>query len=267
MSHSPFPGMDPYLEAPDLWPDVHNNLINIFREQLAPIIAPKYRTELETQLVIAQANGDPIGAVPDITITGTDYNNVTEDDSDVAVAVVAAPQIKVKIPKPAPVRVTSIYVRRIEGAELVTVIELLSPANKRPGKNRKKYEQKRFSFLDSYDTHFVEIDLLRHGPRMLYEGKLPEIDYMAMVSRTYQRPVCDVWTIGVREKLPVIPIPLQRQDKEIPLDLGKALHTAYERARYDLRIDYRSPPVPPLEKTEAEWAKNLIIKRKSSGNS
>ena len=51
---------------------------------------------------------------------------------------------------------------------------------------------------------------------------------------------------------------MQRQDKEIPLDLGKALHTAYERARYDLRIDYRSPPVPPLKKTEAEWAKNLI---------
>ncbi len=22
----PFPGMDPYLEHPDLWPDFHNNL-------------------------------------------------------------------------------------------------------------------------------------------------------------------------------------------------------------------------------------------------
>jgi hypothetical protein len=257
MSHSPFPGMDPYLEVHDLWPDVHNNLINIFREQLTPLIAPKYRAELETQLVIAQANDDPSGAVPDITITGTDYNDVSKDDGNVAVAV-AEPQIKLKIPEPVPVRVTSIYVRRIEGAELVTVIELLSPANKHPGKNRQKYEQKRFSFLDSYYTHFVEIDLLRRDPRMLYEGKLPKTDYMAMVSRTYQRPVCDVWTIGVREKLPVIPIPLQRQDKEVHLDLGNALHTAYERARYDLRIDYRSPPVPPLEKNDAEWAKNLI---------
>jgi hypothetical protein len=250
--------MDPYLEAPDLWPDVHNRLINIFAEQLAPLIAPKYRTELETQLVIDRVNDDPIGAVSDITITGTDYNDVTEDDSDVAVAVVAAPQIKIKIPQPAPVHVTSVYVRRIEGAELVTVIELLSPANKHPGKNRQKYEQKRFSFLDSYYTNFVEIDLLRREPRMPYEGKLPKTDYMAMVSRVYQRPVCDVWTIGVREKLPVIPIPLQRQDKEVPLDLGKALHTAYERACYDLRIDYRSPPVPPLEKNDVQWANNLI---------
>ncbi|EDN67254.1 conserved hypothetical protein [Beggiatoa sp. PS] len=81
---------------------------------------------------------------------------------------------------------------------------------------------------------------------------------MVMVSRTYQRPVCDIWTIGIREQLPVIPIPLQQQDKEVPLDLGKALHTAYERARYDLRIDYSSPPVPPLEKNDVEWAQNLI---------
>ncbi|EDN67253.1 conserved hypothetical protein [Beggiatoa sp. PS] len=82
--------------------------------------------------------------------------------------------MKIKIPEPAPTRVTSIYVRRIEGTELVTVIELLSPANKHPGKNRQKYEQKRFSFLDSYYTHFVEIDLLRRDPRMLYQGELPK---------------------------------------------------------------------------------------------
>jgi hypothetical protein len=259
MSHSPFPGMDPYLEAPYLWPDVHNRLINIFAEQLAPLIAPKYRTELETQLVIAKTNDDPIGAVPDITITSTDKgDDVYENNGDVAIKV-ATPTMKIKIPEPAPTRVTSIYVRRIEGAELVTVIELLSPANKHPGKNRQKYEQKRFSFLDSYYTHFVEIDLLRRDPRMLYQGKLPKTDYLVMVSRTYQRPVCDIWTIRIREKLPVIPIPLQRQDKEVPLDLGKALHSAYERARYDLRIDYRSSPVPPLEKDDTEWAQNLVV--------
>lgn len=38
MSRSPFPGMDPYLEAPGLWPDVHTRLINIFAEQLTPLI-------------------------------------------------------------------------------------------------------------------------------------------------------------------------------------------------------------------------------------
>jgi hypothetical protein len=27
---SPFPGMDPYLEAPELWPDVHHRLISDF---------------------------------------------------------------------------------------------------------------------------------------------------------------------------------------------------------------------------------------------
>ncbi|MDM8563099.1 DUF4058 family protein, partial [Candidatus Marithioploca araucensis] len=171
---------------------------------------------------------------------------------------IAPAPLKIKIPKPAPTRVTSIYVRRIEGDELVTVIELLSPANKRLGKNRHKYMQKRFSFLDSYDVHFVEIDLLRRDPRMLYEDELPETDYIAMVSRTHQRPVCDVWPISIREPLPILPIPLQQPDKDVPLDLGKALCTAYERARYELRINYSSPAKPPLKKEDAEWAKNLI---------
>jgi hypothetical protein len=38
------------------------------------------------------------------------------------------------------------------------------------------------------------------------------------------------------------------------LDLGQALRTAYERARYDLRVDYRTPPVPPLAPAETAWA-------------
>jgi hypothetical protein len=40
MMHSPFPGMDPYLEAPSIWPDVHTTLMSIFREQLTPLLAP-----------------------------------------------------------------------------------------------------------------------------------------------------------------------------------------------------------------------------------
>jgi len=50
MQKSPFPGMDPYLEAPTIWPDVHTSLMSIFREQLTPLLAPKYLAELETQV-------------------------------------------------------------------------------------------------------------------------------------------------------------------------------------------------------------------------
>lgn len=39
---SPFPGMDPYLESPDLWPDVHLELIRDIRAALNPHVLPKY---------------------------------------------------------------------------------------------------------------------------------------------------------------------------------------------------------------------------------
>ncbi len=46
------------------------------------------------------------------------------------------------------------------GHALVTLIEIASPSNKRPGPDRRAYEAKREEILDS-DTSLVEIDLLR----------------------------------------------------------------------------------------------------------
>jgi hypothetical protein len=33
---SPFPGMDPYLESPAIWPDVHHEIISENRATLTP---------------------------------------------------------------------------------------------------------------------------------------------------------------------------------------------------------------------------------------
>jgi len=105
-------------------------------------------------------------------------------------------------------------------------------------------------------VHLVEIDFLRQGARV----GLPKTDYLAMVSRSYKRPNCDVWTIGLREPLPVLPIPLRRPDREVPLDLGKALRTAYER-----RINYNAPTTPPLKSKDATWAEKLLGKDTNQG--
>jgi Protein of unknown function (DUF4058) len=56
---------------------------------------------------------------------------------------------------------------------------------------------------------------------------------------------------------PSIPIPLLSPDPPVPLELGQALRTAYERARYDPWVDYRQPPVPPLSPADAAWAEAL----------
>jgi hypothetical protein len=44
---SPFPGLDPYLEHPSLWPDVHNRLIAALADELSQRVAPRYYVGLE----------------------------------------------------------------------------------------------------------------------------------------------------------------------------------------------------------------------------
>jgi hypothetical protein len=72
MIHSPFPGIEPYLEAPIIWPDVYTSLMSIFREQLNPLLAPKYLAELETQVVIDRTDDDLRVVLPDVSVTKPD---------------------------------------------------------------------------------------------------------------------------------------------------------------------------------------------------
>ncbi|RMF26349.1 MAG: DUF4058 family protein, partial [Chloroflexi bacterium] len=50
------------------------------------------------------------------------------------------------------------------------------------------------------------------------------------------------------------PLPLRPGDEEPLVDLNALLHALYDRAGYDLSIDYTRPPVPPLEGEDATWA-------------
>jgi hypothetical protein len=262
---SPFPGMDPYLEAPELWPDVHTRLMNVFSEQLAPLLAPGYVAELHPRMVIEQVGGPGEDEVilPDVAVVeatrsgGGGYGAMTVE------ALAPAP-VQLRVPLEVPVELISIHIRHLQDRRVVTVIELLSPVNKRPGKGREEYLEKRQEVLKS-KVHLVEIDLLRRWPRMPFQERVPAADYIIMVSRRERRPVCDVWPIWVRQQLPVIPIPLLRPDPDVVLDMGAALQTAYQRARYDLRIDYRQPPTPPLSEADAEWAAALIGRGANGG--
>ncbi|KAM3106301.1 DUF4058 family protein [Phormidesmis sp. 146-33] len=47
---NPFPGMNPYLEQPELWHQVHNRLIVAIADDLTPQIAPQYRVSIEERV-------------------------------------------------------------------------------------------------------------------------------------------------------------------------------------------------------------------------
>lgn len=63
---SPFPGMDPYLEHPDLWPEVHHGLISTVALALAPQVRPKYRVAIEKRVYRMRLDGDTFLGRPDL---------------------------------------------------------------------------------------------------------------------------------------------------------------------------------------------------------
>ena len=217
------------------------------------MFAPKYLAELEIQVMIDRVDDDPQIVLPDVSVTTPDV----PAGAPSAVAVTAPAPVQIRVPLDVPTRVVSIHIRQWENERLVAVIELLSSVNKRRGKGRDEYLEKRRTLLTS-PVHLIEIDLLRSYPHMPFDDPLPPAHYIVMVCKAGERPNSSVWPISVRQPLPTIPIPLLAPDPPVPLDMGQALRTAYARARYDLRVDYRKPPVPSLSPADAAWAEALM---------
>src|SRR5215831_3429589 len=249
---SPFPGMDPYLEAPDRWRNVHDNLATEIQAQLAPLIRPRYYADQEPRFVY-DAGVDVVTkhqALPDVSVV--EHSRPTPLTHSAA-AIVPAP-LEVLITTDLPEKLTSVVIRTVEGDTLVTAIEILSFANKRPGHAAYlTYRRKRRAILAS-TAHLLEIDLLRAGEHPPLAEPLPEAPYFIILSRAERRPVAEVWPIHLQEPLPILPVPLLPPDPDVLLDLGHALAIIYDRSGYDLRIDYtQSPPAPTLSAEDARW--------------
>jgi hypothetical protein len=147
-------------------------------------------------------------------------------------------------------------VRDRDNHQLVTVVELLSPTNKYAGPDREQYLAKARQLLRNW-VHFVEIDLLRGGPRMPWLD-MPECDYCVVVSRFEERSKkAGFWPIRLRDRLPEIPIPLRRGDTDARLDLQQVLHRIYDAAGYAYYI-YSGPPEPLLSAEDTTWAQQFL---------
>jgi Protein of unknown function (DUF4058) len=247
---SPFPGMDPFIESRRIWPDFHLDLAAEIRAHLNARIQPGYYATAVTYVtydVIEVAQSNPRAVSPDVSVWRTDPRLPTQG----TVAVIDPPLAQSAVPLEVPVRDA--------GADtLVTAIEILSPINKRPGRERQRYLRERRELLHS-EVHVMEIDLLRAGERSPLETSLPPASYYVTLARIEHRPYVDVWPIQLTGRLPALPVPLSTPDPDVPLDLGAAVQAVYERGGYATRIDYRQPvPPPPLEPEQQAWVEHLL---------
>ncbi len=249
---SPFPGMNPYLENDDVWQDFHDSMIPAMRDALIAQIGLEYVVKIEHHLYIHEPSADEryFLGIADI---GFAKPSSKENRSTTAVAILS-PQVG-RLPSIEIEKQLFLEIRDKKGRELITVIELLSPTNKKPGPDREQYLAKRGMILQS-PTNFVEIDLLRGWERMPLD-EVSDSDYCIIVSRSEDRPRFNYWPIALREPLPMVPIPLRTDAPNIMLNLQAVLHGVYDRAGYGRRI-YSETPYPRLRSEDAEWSAALI---------
>lgn len=165
--------------------------------------------------------------------------------------------LNVDVPLKEEVSENYLEIHEVSTGKLVTIIELLSPANKLHTQGREDYEEKRdIIFINR--TNLVELDLLRAGEPMAVVGPDVESDYRILVSRGAERPRARLFAFNLRQPIPDFSVPLLPGDDEPILKLGDVLHDLYQRARFDLRLDYTQPAVPPLNEEDAEWAEGLL---------
>lgn len=253
-----FPGMDPYLENPQIFPGIHGPMVVYLRDQLVPLIRPRYVASASERVYVEGPETRPI--VPDVWVRRTRPEGGGVAVLDAAVvdepAVVEVPDMEIREP----------YIEILDreaGMRVVTVIELVSPSNKYAGTGRVAYVTKQQEVRYS-TTHLVEIDLLRYGPHVLAVSEAQvrgrfAYDYLISVNRaTEPRSRFEVYPRTVRQPLPRIRVPLAGDDPDVKLDIRAALEQAYEAGSYGERIDYHAPCEPPLERDDQTWADELI---------
>jgi Protein of unknown function (DUF4058) len=249
---SPFPGMNPYLEQNDTWEDFHQSFITHTADLLSKQVGDNYLVKIKVRRYSHELSADQrryFGRA-DVAVTGPPVAGQVGS----ATPAVAAP-VELSLPNVEVEKHSSLEIRDRRSRRLVTVLELLSPTNKASGPDRDEYIAKRGSLLIR-STHLVEIDLRRGGERP-YPPKLPKCDYYVLVSRDQDRPKVGVWPLGLRDRLPVIPIPLTPPDADVLLDLQALLDRVYDAADYGKYV-YGEVPDPPLSAEEAAWARQFV---------
>jgi Protein of unknown function (DUF4058) len=261
---SPFPGMDPYIEASHLWGDFHDDLIAEIKRALSTALPRGYvaRTNTRSYIVLTESEEkEERHFEPDVKVTGprSGKGKPARGDGN-ATGVEEAESVSLRAFIEEDFEETFIDIYELQDSEhrLVTSIEILSPSNKiRGSKGWERYLRKRQALLLG-KANLVEIDLLRSGSRMPMLDPWPASPYYLLVAREQSAPRCRAWRANFDRPLPIIPIPLSKPDPDIPLALQPMIEAIYERNRYEDSIDYMQPLDPPLSSEQASWLQQRL---------
>lgn len=258
---SPFPGMDPFLERSEIWPDFHDSMIAYIREALQPLLRPQYVALTQDRLFVVE-NHRPIR--PDISVFETQPCFATASDggtkaiepleADTATSILEFQHDEIRQP----------YIQIIEpasGNRVITAIEVLSPDNKTPGAGQKAYRQKQEELWAS-GANLVEIDLWSAGVRTVLGNPDLAVDdlqrrYLVTVSRA-EPTRCEFYGINLPQRLPRVAVPLKPGDKDITLDLPTVFQRCYDSGPYPQLLYYDKPAPVGLNEEEVKLVAHVL---------
>lgn len=225
---SPFPGMDPYLEHPKLWPAFQHQLLACLYQILLPGLVDRYRARVGTRSYVSE--------MPLFT------SILREEYSE-----------------------EFIEIRARNDNRLVTLLEVVGPANKTTPAGRQAYLDKRREAV-AQKAAIVEIDLVMQGkPTLNYSREgLPEFDHAVSVTRATAPDRYEIYTATIQKRLPKFKLPLAVDDRDTLVDLQAAFTRAFDQGGFASQIDYKSPPPPdvPLSDAYKAWIDDLLKQSK-----
>jgi hypothetical protein len=258
---SPFPGMDPFLEASGRWSDFHTTFLIALRQQLNQTLPEGFEAGSEERIYILPSERE---IRPDVTVFAVATNNpIPIPRSNVAVAErITAPEAILRPQRQIIEHYLEVRDLRGPNAEIVTIIELLSPTNKQEGKGQDEYLRKQSAVLES-TTHLLEIDLLRRGEHTVCLSKetlktIGEYDYLVTLANAEDREKIYFWRLSLRNPLPTLALPLTPDVEPVALDLQAALDQCWATSRYAQTLDYSLELKPSLSPEDAIWASERV---------
>lgn len=248
---SPLPGMNPFIEQPELWSEFHSRMIVAIADSLDDLLSREYRVAVEKRVYLSQDEEQVLIGIPDVSVTA-DSERPERGRSSVAIA----EPLTVELPQFQEVQERYLEIREGSAGNVITTIELLSPKNKKAGEGRDAYLRKRQQILNSA-THLVEVDLLRGGVPLPLRGQRAA-SYRILVSRSNTRPQAQLYAFDLRQEIPAFEIPLRIGEMEPILQLQPLVHQIYDKSRLELAIDYVQQLKPRLSKSDRQWIEALV---------
>lgn len=262
---SPFPGMDPWLEGPAIFPDLHDSFITYLREALNAVLPPPYFAAIANRVWI---EGDTGRAVqPDVDVLKPAGPNGSAGPAGGGAGVAVATDVRpvvVHVPREEWTE-WLIEVRTESGGErLVTTVEILSRSNKSAGTvSRAEYRKKQQEMVERR-VNVVEVDLLRGGthatlvPPTAVVRATGGFDYHVCVYRPGRPEDFEVYPIRLPQRLPTVAVPLSSGTPDVSVSLQAVFDRCYDVGLYARRVRYDRPPEPPLAPEQQAWAEGIL---------